>query len=153
MITRLQKFIESEGISVRSFEKSISASDGMIRRAIANKTDIQSKWLSIIAEKYPRLNVIWLLTGDGEMLKHSEPEQAYNVSGSEQNYCQNKQLTQLLELQKKHIELVEEMLNVHRAENERLKKELEAKNHNKTIPADVEYGRKMSEYFPQREKK
>ena len=53
MIERISQFIQNQGISVRSFEQSISASDGMIRRAINNKTDIQSKWLSVIADNYP----------------------------------------------------------------------------------------------------
>ena len=48
---------------------SIGASDGMIRRAIKNNTDIQSKWLSAIADNYPNLSVDWLLTGRGSMLK------------------------------------------------------------------------------------
>lgn len=71
MIERISQFIQNQGISVRSFEQSISASDGMIRRAINNKTDIQSKWLSAIAENYPHLNLEWLLTGKGPMLKET----------------------------------------------------------------------------------
>ena len=69
MIERLSQFIQYQGVSVRAFEQSINASDGMIRRAIANKTDIQSKWLSVIAENYPNLNIDWLITGKGNMLK------------------------------------------------------------------------------------
>jgi len=68
MIERLEEFIRNQGISVRSFEQTISASDGMIRRAINNKTDIQSKWLSKIADNYPQLNLNWLITGKGSMI-------------------------------------------------------------------------------------
>jgi len=71
MIDRLDKFIKSQGLSIRAFEHSISASDGMIRRAISNNTDIQSKWLCAIADKYHDLNIDWLLTGQGSMLKES----------------------------------------------------------------------------------
>lgn len=69
MISRLAQFIEFQNISVRAFEKKISASDGMIRRAIGNNTDIQSKWITNIADIYPALNIDWLITGNGEMLK------------------------------------------------------------------------------------
>lgn len=69
MIRRLEQFIKNQGLSVRSFEQSIGASDGMIRRAIKNNTDIQSKWLSITADIYPNLDINWLLTGRGFMLK------------------------------------------------------------------------------------
>ena len=43
MTGRLEQFIKNQGFSVRAFEISIGASDGMIRRAIKNNTDIQSK--------------------------------------------------------------------------------------------------------------
>lgn len=68
MIRRLAQFIDFQNISVRAFEKKISASDGMIRRAISNNTDIQSKWISNIADNYPDLNIDWLITGKGTML-------------------------------------------------------------------------------------
>ena len=79
MIERLGQFIQNQGLSVRAFEQSIGASDGMIRRAINNHTDIQSKWLLSIAENYPRLSIDWLITGRGSMLKEAtskEPELA-----------------------------------------------------------------------------
>lgn len=76
MIERLSQFIQYQRVSVRAFEQSINASDGMIRRAIANKTDIQSKWLSIIAENYPNLSIDWLITGKGNMIKGKLSESA-----------------------------------------------------------------------------
>lgn len=68
MISRISEFIKFKGLSVRSFEQSIGASDGMIRRAINNGTDIQSKWITSIAEKYPQINLRWLIIGKGDML-------------------------------------------------------------------------------------
>lgn len=41
----------------------------MIRRAIKNNTDIQSKWLAVIADNFHDINIEWLVTGRGEMLK------------------------------------------------------------------------------------
>lgn len=73
MIKRISEFIQNQKLSVRAFEQSISASDGMIRRAINNNTDIQSKWIGMIADKYPRLNIIWLVTGQGDMLHATTP--------------------------------------------------------------------------------
>lgn len=74
MIERLEQFIKNQKISTRSFEQKISASDGMIRRAINNRTDIQSKWLYLIAENYPQLNIDWLVTGRGSMFLPSSSE-------------------------------------------------------------------------------
>lgn len=72
MIERLAQFIQSQGLSVRAFELSIKASDGMIRRAINNRSDIQSKWIALIADNYPHLSLDWLVTGKGSMLRDSQ---------------------------------------------------------------------------------
>lgn len=69
MITRIHKLIDKEGISVRRFEQSINASNGLIRKAIANNTDVQSKWILEIADTYPNLNLDWLIKGEGEMYR------------------------------------------------------------------------------------
>jgi hypothetical protein len=88
MTDRLSEFIKYLNISVRSFEQKISASDGMIRRAINNDTDIQSKWITNIADNYPQLNIEWLLTGKGEMLKKDSgsPPVAGDNSGLKKEY-------------------------------------------------------------------
>lgn len=70
IIKRVKQFIEAKGLSVRQFEISIGASNGLIGNAIKKGTDIQSKWISIIIETY-NINPNWLLTGEGEMLKSS----------------------------------------------------------------------------------
>lgn len=82
MIERLELFINSLSISVRAFEISIGASNGLIRKAIANKTDINSKWISNIAEKYPQLSLGWLLTGKGKMCEQNE------ISPYEENHIE-----------------------------------------------------------------
>lgn len=69
MITRIHRLIDQEGISVRRFEQSINASNGLIRKAIANNTDVQSKWIREIAGTYPRLNLDWLIKGEGNMYR------------------------------------------------------------------------------------
>ncbi|HFK5512565.1 TPA: hypothetical protein ACGZ9U_003509 [Elizabethkingia anophelis] len=72
MIQRLNEFIESLGLSTRAFEIKISASNGLIRKAITNNTDIQSKWLTNIIDNFPQLNIIWLLTGRGSMINEED---------------------------------------------------------------------------------
>ena len=69
MLKRLDEFIKNQGITVVELERKISASEGVIRKSIRNNTDIQAKWLVKIAENYPILNMNWLLTGEGDMLK------------------------------------------------------------------------------------
>lgn len=81
MINRIRLIIENEGVSVRAFEQEISASNGLIRKAIANGTDIQSKWVSAIVDKFPQYSPDWLLTGYGPMLRSDLPEAAPTAPG------------------------------------------------------------------------
>lgn len=81
MINRINQFINSHNISVRAFEQQIGASNGLIRKAIANNTDIQSKWLTAMLENYPHVNALWLLTGNGPML-NEEPQTAIQKAGN-----------------------------------------------------------------------
>jgi len=74
IIDRIKQIIDNEKISVSSFEKKIGTSEGVIRRAIKNNTDIQSKWLTAVSDNYPEINNKWLLTGKGSMFKKEESD-------------------------------------------------------------------------------
>lgn len=69
MLNRLKQFLDNQDISINNFEKKISASQGTIHKAIQRQSGISSNWLPIIKEKYPSLNMDWLIFGEGEMLK------------------------------------------------------------------------------------
>lgn len=69
ILSRIKVLADNEGITIGALERSIRASKGVLSRAITNNTDIQSKWLEIIAENYPHYSAQWLLTGEGEMLR------------------------------------------------------------------------------------
>ncbi|MFC6102968.1 hypothetical protein [Olivibacter domesticus] len=66
ILKRIKEIADQEGISVTALEASIGASKGVFSRALANSTDIQSKWLVKIAENYPQYSPDWLITGKGE---------------------------------------------------------------------------------------
>ncbi|MGK6349805.1 hypothetical protein [Parapedobacter sp. DT-150] len=66
---RIKEISNKEGVSVTALEASIGASKGVFSRALANGTDIQSKWLVKLAENYPQYSPEWLLTGNGKMSK------------------------------------------------------------------------------------
>jgi hypothetical protein len=81
VLKRIKIVADREGMSVSAFEATIGASKGVFTRALANGTDIQSKWLISLVEKYPQYSSEWLLKGEGEMLKPvsvaKEEEEAY----------------------------------------------------------------------------
>ena len=69
ILSRIKTLADTEGISIGSIERAIGASRGVISKAITKGTDIQSKWLELICEKFPQYSPIWLLTGEGSMLR------------------------------------------------------------------------------------
>lgn len=62
------EFIRYAGMSARQFDISIGASNGYILRMQKNKASIGSDVIETIIRTYPQLNVLWLLTGEGDML-------------------------------------------------------------------------------------
>ena len=66
------EFINYAGLSARQFDISIGASNGYILRMQKNKASIGSDVIENIIRTYPQLDVAWLLTGEGRMIKTGE---------------------------------------------------------------------------------
>lgn len=64
--SRLKQFIEYLNITVAEFERSTGLSNGYIRNI---SKSIQPDKAQNISNVYPQLNMGWVLTGEGEMLK------------------------------------------------------------------------------------
>ena len=63
--SRISQIIDYKETNIAQFERTIGASSGVIRKAIAQNSDIQSKWLTAISDNYPDISPLWLLTGRG----------------------------------------------------------------------------------------
>lgn len=72
ILSRIKILADTEGVTIGTIERTIGASRGVISKAIAKGTDIQSKWLELICENYPKYSPLWLLTGQGSMLRDME---------------------------------------------------------------------------------
>lgn len=72
ILLRIQEIAQNEGITITALERSIGASKGVLSRAINNGTDIQSKWIQLVVENYPRYSSHWILTGEGSMLRDTQ---------------------------------------------------------------------------------
>lgn len=74
-IDRLMQFIKYVGLSARQFDLSIGASNGYTLRMKKNNASIGSDVIENILRVYPQLNVVWLITGEGDMLKKPEEDE------------------------------------------------------------------------------
>lgn len=72
ILPRIKQVALNEGITIGAMERIIGASKGVLSRAIANGTDIQSKWLEAIVENYPQYSARWILTGVGDMMAETD---------------------------------------------------------------------------------
>ena len=71
---RIKEFCKVEKLSVTAFETSIGVSNGYVN-SISKSIGIEK--LNTIIENYSNLNIEWLLTGKGPMLKSAEPIDTY----------------------------------------------------------------------------
>ncbi|WP_342088046.1 hypothetical protein [Dyadobacter sp. OTU695] len=78
---RLSLFISGLGITIYSFEKVIGVSKGSIMTPIKNNRTIGSDSIGKIFDKYPDLNLEWLIAGKGEMIKRSEKHKENSSTG------------------------------------------------------------------------
>ena len=65
---RILAFIEKMGLTKAQFEKNAGLSNGFVDKSGDNS---RRSSLDKISTAYPQLNMVWLLTGEGEMLKTS----------------------------------------------------------------------------------
>ncbi|MEH6680116.1 MAG: hypothetical protein V7724_06180 [Sediminicola sp.] len=68
-IDRLTQFIQYAGLSARQFDLSIGAGNGYTLRMKKNHASIGSDVIETIIRTYPQLNLVWLMTGEGDMIK------------------------------------------------------------------------------------
>lgn len=100
---RLIAFIEYRGLSKNKFEKIC----GLSYRYVSNiSKSIQPAMIEKISLKFPELNMGWIVTGEGEMLRASpQPEEKKDSETLTQ------ELAEIIKRQQDTIYLLTEMLN------------------------------------------
>ncbi len=84
---RLREFIMFKNISIREFERQIGVAYGFLSN-MSNSTS--PKNFTKISHCYPELNIEWLMTGEGEMLRG----QVQNIGGHHNAATMNGDITQ-----------------------------------------------------------
>jgi len=83
MKERLIEFLAHLGIGQKKFEQNCGLSNGFVDK-VGNNVTI--KTLDKISAKYPELNINWLRTGEGEMLKSSTAKEKIRPISESENY-------------------------------------------------------------------
>lgn len=84
-IERLYKYIEFKGFKPTNFEKKAGLSSGYLSIQKKRNADIGETALNKINDYCRDLNLEWLLTGNGKMIKESEPK--YSLEDKKQEKC------------------------------------------------------------------
>lgn len=84
-IDRLLRYLNSKGISENKATNECGLSKGLICQAKSGKADIGNKAVEKILETYTDLSRVWLLTGEGSMLKDSHEETPAPSQGGQES--------------------------------------------------------------------
>ncbi|MBS1563653.1 MAG: hypothetical protein JST39_04655 [Bacteroidetes bacterium] len=68
LIERLYQYIEHKQLSFYAFERECGMANGYLKKQSKGKGTVGSDMLEKIHQKYGDLNLVWLLTGKGNML-------------------------------------------------------------------------------------
>lgn len=74
IVERIQGYITLKGITAYAFEKACDLSNGYLNSRKGGTRGIGSEILEKIYRAYPDLNLVWLITGDGEMIVKSQAQ-------------------------------------------------------------------------------
>ena len=68
---RLRRFIDHSEMKVSDFANAIGISQGSLSTVLTRGQNISSSYLELIINTFPKLNIDWLITGNGSMIKES----------------------------------------------------------------------------------
>ncbi|WP_431134039.1 hypothetical protein [Psychroserpens mesophilus] len=66
-IHRIIKLVSELNLSARQFDISIGTANGYILRMEKNNASVGSDVIERIIKEYPQVNLVWLITGKGDM--------------------------------------------------------------------------------------
>lgn len=83
---RLKEYLRYKGLKNKAFEVNVGLSNGALNK-MGDNTRVET--LDRISIKYPDLNMVWLRTGEGSMLKEVEKSEI-ELHGSNTGIIQNR---------------------------------------------------------------
>ena len=78
-IERIAIYLQFKSINPHSFERKIHLSNGYFAKQLRNLGSIGTDILLKIHVQYPDLNLLWVLTGEGEMISSGESSASQSI--------------------------------------------------------------------------
>lgn len=72
IVERIKQYVDAKNISLSSFESQVGFSHAAFSKAIKNGGAIGTDKLENILRCYPELNPLWVVTGEGDMIKGTD---------------------------------------------------------------------------------
>jgi hypothetical protein len=82
-IERISMYLQFRSITPHAFEKKILLSNGYFSKQLRNQGSVGSDILIKIHAQYTDLNILWVLTGEGQMIHELEVQQQYAMQVDE----------------------------------------------------------------------
>ena len=73
-IHRIIELVSELNLSARQFDISIGTANGYILRMKKNNASVGSDVIERIIKEYPQVNLVWLITGKGDMFITDKPK-------------------------------------------------------------------------------
>ena len=73
-INRIMQLVTALNMSARQFDISIGTANGYILRMQKNNASVGSDVIERIVKEYPQINLVWLITGKGDMFIQDNPK-------------------------------------------------------------------------------
>lgn len=140
-IDRFLQYLDYKGITENRATVDCELSKGLLGQAKSGKSDLGNKAIEKVLSFYQDLSRVWLLTGEGPMLKNEDVSSQTPAPSQEEPQERNSMLDSLLflvESQRKDIETLIQISKEKDNRIERLTQELlDAQQENNTLRLDL----------------
>lgn len=103
---RLQEFLDNQNINMQSFERKSGIGQGLGAK-LSDKS--RATTFRRIEKAYPQLNMAWLKSGDGEMLKSLPPTSLIDIKDIENSFNDSNVLDKFLTIIREKDMQIEEL--------------------------------------------
>lgn len=79
LIHRIYQYIDFKHISINFFSNKVGMSNGYFAKQKKSNGSIGSQVIEKIVSEFPDLNLIWLITGEGEMLNTADSSNSKKI--------------------------------------------------------------------------